>query len=295
MEPCLERGELQHYPVCPFALPQGDDHQFLLGQRLGFHAHKNISFDPATGRVSGFRYESPTQCDRLRAILASFSQSVTEWLTTCWPRYPQGWRLDRVSFRPEEEATRALRLTARNDLLHIDNFPTRPTRGWRILRVFANINPTEPRVWITSVTFPRLLARFGEEVGLPRQTRSSVWRSLGQAVRRSLTRVVRPGRAVRGDYDEFMLRLHNHLKSNDEFQERGPKKFWTFGPGSAWLAFTDSCSYAELRGRHALEHSFFVSPEALALPEEAPAALLAGAVRQSAVMKEMLAGRRSAA
>jgi hypothetical protein len=278
----LERGELQHYPTCPFALPRGDDLQFLLQQRIGFRAHKNISLDPATGRLAGFRYESAVQSDRLRKVLTAFSQSVTDWLAATLPRYAQGWRPDRVSYQPEEEATRALRMTARNDLLHIDNFPTRPTRGWRILRVFANINPSEPRVWVTSVTFPRLLARFGEEVGLPGRQRFCWWR----LARRTFLRLVRPDKPVRGEYDEFMIRLHDYLKGNDEFQERGPKRFWTFAPGAAWMAFTDSCSYAVLRGRYALEHSFFVSPEVLALPDEAPAALLAKASRPLSLVQE---------
>ncbi len=202
----LERGELLVYPVCPFPLPQGDDHQFLLAQRLGSRLHKNISYDPASGRVAGFRHESPAQADRLRKVLAAFSRGVTGWLAAQFPRYAAGWRPDRVSFRPEEEATRALRLTARNDLLHVDSFPTRPSRGWRLLRVFANVNPTEPRVWVTSVTFPRLLARFGDEVGLP--GRQEGWlRVLKRAVRRASW----PGGAAT-DYDEFMQRLHDHLK-----------------------------------------------------------------------------------
>ena len=46
---------------------------------------------------------------------------------------------------------------------------------------------------------------------------------------------------------------------------------------AAWLAFTDVCSHAVLRGRYALEHSYFVAPEALALPDESPPALLARA------------------
>ena len=40
------------------------------------------------------------------------------------------------------------------------------------------------------------------------------------------------------------------------------------------MAFTDVCSHAVLRGRYALEHSYFVAPEALALPAESPPALL---------------------
>jgi hypothetical protein len=79
-----------------------------------------------------------------------------------------------------------------------------------------------------------------------------------------------------------MLRFHDFLKANDDFQERGPKRLWTFPPGSAWLAITDTCSHAVLRGRYALEHSYFIAPSALALPDESPAALLARACAASA-------------
>jgi hypothetical protein len=41
-----------------------------------------------------------------------------------------------------------------------------------------------------------------------------------------------------------------------------------------WLAMTDACSHAVLRGRFALEHSYFVPSSALAVPDESPAALL---------------------
>src|SRR5207245_10467332 len=89
-----------------------------------------------------------------------------------------------------------------------------------------------------------------------------------------LRRVVQPGRAQRSLYDSFMLRFHDYLKANDEFQEHGPKRFWSFAPGSAWLVFTDVASHAALRGRFALEHSYFVAPETLSLPELSPPALL---------------------
>ena len=71
-----------------------------------------------------------------------------------------------------------------------------------------------------------------------------------------------------------MLRFHNFLKANDDFQERCPRRVWNFAPGSVWLAMTDTASHAVLRGRYALEHSYFISPESQALPAESPAALL---------------------
>jgi hypothetical protein len=273
LEERLERGDVVHYPACPFALPRGDDLLFLLGQRLASRAHKNVSYNPHTGKAAGFRVESAEQVERLRRLLADFSAAVTDWATQTLPRYAAAWRLDRVSYRPEEEATRTLRQTARNDLLHVDAFPSRPTQGHRILRIFANVNPQEPRVWVTSEPFARLLERYGEEAGLPGRHRADWFRHL----RHGLVQVFRPGQPRRSAYDAFMLRLHDYMKANDDFQERTPKRFWAFAPGSAWLAFTDVCSHAVLRGRYALEHSYFVAPEALALPDESPPALLARA------------------
>jgi hypothetical protein len=269
----LERGDVIHYPVCPFPLPEGSDRQFLLEQQLGHRAHKNISYDPQSGRAGGYLKRSPDQAERLRAILAAFSRDITAWLAEVLPGYAAAWQLDRVSFRPDEEATRRLRQTARNDLLHVDAFPSRPTNGQRILRVFANINPTEPRVWVTSDPFAKLLARYGKEAGLPSGPAAGWVRRVGRGV----IGLLRPGRPRRSAYDSFMLRFHNYLKMNETFQEQCPKRFWNFLPGSAWMCFTDTATHAVLRGRYALEHSYFVAPQALALPAESPPALLAQA------------------
>jgi hypothetical protein len=269
LEEYLERGGVVTYPQCPFPLPEGSDRSFLLEQRLG-RGHKNLSLDPVTGKVAGFRRRSADQADRLRDLLAAFARAATGWLAQTLPRYPRAWRLDQVSFRPEEEATRRLRQTARNDLLHVDAFPSRPTNGHRILRLFVNINPTEPRVWVTSEPFARLLERFGRRAGLPAANDFGplTW------LREGVLRLFHPGRPRHSVYDRFMLRFHNFLKANDDFQERTPKRLWTFPPGACWLAFTDACSHAVLRGRFALEHSYFIAPEALALPEESPPVLL---------------------
>src|SRR5206468_886669 len=123
-------------------------------------------------------------------------------------------------------AVRKLRLTARNDLLHFDAFPSRPTRGYRILRLFVNVNPTDPRVWVTSDTFAEVLARYGPAVGLPTTPADGWVRRIGQG----LLSLFQPGSAERTIYDTFMLRLHHFLKTNDEFQERSRKRFWHFAP-----------------------------------------------------------------
>lgn len=266
----LERGEVIFYPGCPFPIPEGKDREFLLEQEQGA-GHKNISYDPCRDTAAGFRRVSQGQADRFKEMLADFSRVATHWLGSVLPRYAHSWQLDRVSYRPHEEATRRLRMTARNDLLHVDAFPSRPTNGARILRLFVNVNPTEPRVWMTSDPFAQLLKTYGEAVGLP-HNEGLGWKTW---LRRDVLSIFQPNRSRTSVYDDFMLRFHDYLKNNDEFQERCTKRYWTFPPNSMWLAITDTTSHAVLRGRYALEHSYFLAPESLALPMESPAALLA--------------------
>jgi 3-deoxy-D-manno-octulosonic acid hydroxylase-like protein len=272
LESRLERGEVVFFPTCPFALPTGADHTLLLEVQLARLA-KNVSCDPVSGKLSGLIRTDTARNDRLRSIFLAFAQSVTTWVAESLPRYRGGCQSDEMSYRPLEEATRTLRPKARNDLLHVDAFPSRPARDRRILRVFVNLNPKEPRIWVTSEPFAKLLARYGESCGLPGR-HSAGWL---KQLRNGLRGVFHPAARRRTTCDTFMLRFHDFLKGNDEFQERAPKKLWTFPPGSAWVAMTDACSHAVLRGRYALEHSYFVDQSVLAVPDESPAALLAQA------------------
>jgi hypothetical protein len=267
LEARLERGEVVEYRLSPFPLPTGDDLQHLLKQELSSAGHKNISYTPRNHTIRGHRRRSAASDARLRDLLAAFADSVGNWLADAFPRYSAGGRKDQVTYRPQEEAGRKLRRTARNDLIHVDAFPSRPTNGWRILRVFANINPRDARVWVTSDPFSRLLERYGAVVGLPGSQRP----------RQTWKRLLELFQPERSEYDSFMLRFHDFLKANEEFQDQTPKTTWYFPPASVWLAMTDACSHSVLRGRFALEHSFFIPPTALALPDESPAALLARA------------------
>jgi hypothetical protein len=266
----LERGEILFWSVAPFALPDGDDRVFLLQQRLAGLTRKNISHNPQTGETTGFAWHSAEQAERLRTILALFSQRVTGWLAEALARYRGGCALDRATFRPEEEAIRRLRLNARNDLLHVDAFPNRPSRGRRILRIFANIHPTDPRIWATSEPLPQLLSHYRRRL---ERVRLGWMHQLGAKVRALL----RPEHKRYSPSDMFMLQLHDTLKRDLRFQLKGTRRIWRFPPGSAWLAMTDGCTYAELRGQFALEHSFFIAPQVLACPELAPAALIEAA------------------
>jgi len=266
----LESGHILFFAETPFELAQAD-REFLLSQRqtdAGYH--KNVAYRPHEDRLTGSGRASEEDKQRLRAILRDYSDHATRFLAELLPAYGQSWRRDFASFRPLEERGRKLRLRARNDLLHTDAFPTRPTRGDRILRIFTNLNPSEPRVWITSETFESLAQRFARAAGLPRPTASGLAPRLLTALARTFG-VKTPDRSP---YDQFMLRFHNFLKENGEFQRTCTKQRWEFPPGSTWVVFTDVVSHAVLAGQFALEQTFIVSRKALALPHKAPIHIL---------------------
>jgi len=280
----LESGNILFFPENPFPL-SSEDREFLLGLRqTSAQFHKNIAYRPLEGRLTGLdRHEPPERAERLREILQRFSDSVTQSLSAMLPAYAAGLRRDFASFRPLEERGRPLRLRARNDLLHTDAFPTRPTHGDRILRVFTNLNPTEPRVWHTSETFEALAHRLARDAGLPRaQSRGLPRPARAGPVARFFAVIARSFRNLgfgiphlrRSPYDQFMLRFHNFLKENRSFQETCTKQRWEFPPGSAWLVFSDMVSHAVLSGQFAVEQTFIVPRSAMVLPAKSPIAIL---------------------
>lgn len=271
----LEQGNILFFEKTPFSFPESD-RAFLLSQRQsGAAYYKNIAYRPQEDRLTGLAKNSDRDEAVLRAIMRSYSQRVTEFLSALLPAYAGAMRPDFASFRPQQEHGRQLRVNARNDLLHFDSFPTRPTNGDRIMRVFTNFNPTEPRVWLTTDTFDTLAERFagvGGPAGLfPKQANglSAIWRTILR-VAQAVGIPVHPA----SPYDDFMHRFHNFLKHNAEFQETCPKARWGFPPDSSWIAFTDMVSHAVLSGQFALEQTYIVSRSALTLPHKAPVNVL---------------------
>jgi 3-deoxy-D-manno-oct-2-ulosonic acid (Kdo) hydroxylase len=262
----LERGKVLFFRHVPFDFPAAD-RGFLLSQKqTGSRFHKNISYRPARDLLKGIDDNSPDR-ERMNAIMRSFSRSVTQFVGRFLAPYAARLKLDFASFRPLEEQGRDLPLHKRNDLLHVDAFPTRPTHGDRILRVFANINPSVGRVWNVGEPFHDFLPKLMQvkKIGPPA--------SLGRSLSHLASKIGLPV-PDRSPYDEFMLYLHDWLKENSDFQQKSPKQELVFPPGSAWMVYTDGVPHAAMSGQYALEQTFIVPREALVTPQVAPCQVL---------------------
>ncbi len=273
----LETGDIIFFPETPISLPSSDL-EFLIGhQQVGGTYHKNIAYRPLEDRITGFDAQDPKIAERLRGIMRRYSDDVIDFLRSFLVPYQARWRVDYASYRPEEEEGRDLSLRKRNDLLHTDAFPTRPTNGDRILRFFNNINPQRTRNWITTDTFDVLVEKMragklngGSSVPLPSSMQmSGAKRALAGIGFGSLAPSLK-----RSPYDEFMMRFHNYLKENSSFQQNCPKQHWEFPPGSSWMVYTDMVSHAVLSGQFALEQTLIISRQVMVTPEKSPYGVL---------------------
>jgi hypothetical protein len=275
----LEEGNILFFPTTPITLSEEDVHFLRTLEQTSSGLHKNLAYKPMQDRVSGadMKGADPAAAERLHRILREYSQHVTAFLAKFLSPYQSRWRLDYGSFRPQEEQGRDLSLRRRNDLMHTDAFPTRPTHGARILRFFNNLHPTKTRDWITGEPFGALVPQFvspsaSRRIALPRQ-QSTLTRVTAKAAC-----AIGLGRAVpaskRSPYDDFMMRFHNFLKENAEYQANGKREALFFPPGSSWMVYTDMVPHAVLAGQFALEQTYLVAPEAMVAPEHSPLRVL---------------------
>lgn len=273
----LEAGGILYFSEPPFDFPEAD-REFLVSQkRADSSVHKNVSYRPSEDAVRGLDGSEEIQ-GRLREVMRGYSQRVVAFVRDFLRPYDNGYTLDYASFRPMEEEGRDLPLHKRNDLLHVDAFPSRPTRGGRILRVFTNIHPTKLRVWNVGEPFPALASKLAKDAGLDRFAAEGGTSSIGRMLGKLGAPI--PDRSA---YDRFMLHFHDWMKENARYQADGEKTRVDFPPMATWLVYTDGIPHAVLSGQHALEQTFIISRAALVTPQVSPIGVL-----------EQLAGRAMA-
>jgi hypothetical protein len=269
----LERGDILFFPSGGFEIPQ-EVRAGLMGATQDSRAiHKNIAYKPNRDKVSGLVDKS--EGETILPAMRQYSRLVLDFLRGILPEYARSWKVDYASFRSIEEKGRDLPLTKRNDLLHVDAFPTRPVFGDLILRCFTNVNPTEHRAWLTSDPFQKLAEQEALNAGLAGYARATgaPLTGLRRAAVRTLRRIGIP-LVDRSPYDAFMLHFHDWLKANGDYQKNCPKYRFELPPGSTWLVFTDVVPHAVMSGRLALEQTVIISRNSLATPSLAPSSIL---------------------
>lgn len=253
----LESGAVLVLPRLAFAM-SASERRFLSADWSDDRA-KNISLDG--GALKGAR-GSAADLGELRAMIARFAVNAADFVATLFPAYAPYVTRARTSYRPQPAVGRAVSWRKDDSRLHIDAFPSRPNHGERILRVFCNVSPNEPRVWRVGERFESMARTL-----LPRISRPLP----GAAI---VLAAVRVTKGMRSEYDHLMLGLHDCAKADLAYQRNCAQETVSFAPGTTWLCFSDQVMHAALSGQYMLEQTIHVPLTALYEPDRAPLAIL---------------------
>jgi hypothetical protein len=236
----LEIGKVVSIPGMNFAL-SGDELK-LLDPRILAKA-KNVSYSPSTGKIGGTSCTG-AEAEVLTAMIARYSKLAGELIGALFPPYKGKFQLLRTSLRPAEIAGRKSSWRKDDTRLHVDAFPSQPTNGNRILRVFCNINPVgKPRVWRLGEPFEAVARRFLPRIGRPFP---------GSARIQQMLHITK---GLRSEYDFVMLKMHDAMKADDAYQASIGQTPVPFAPGTIWVCYADSVSHAAISGQHQFEQT----------------------------------------
>jgi 3-deoxy-D-manno-oct-2-ulosonic acid (Kdo) hydroxylase len=239
----LENGKVLFLPR--YGFPLADPERVLLSPTV-VNKSKNVSYDPRTGVLGGTEL-SGANASLLRGMIARFADFAQELLLELISSYADGLIRARTSFRPVEVEGRVSSWRKDDSRLHVDSFPSAPTGGKRILRVFANVNPEgRSRVWRVGEPFEQMAARFLPSIGRPLPGSGALFAFL------------RITKSPRTEYDHLMLHLHDHMKADDRYQKEVEQIEQEFPPGCTWLTFSDQVSHAAMRGQYQFEQTFLL-------------------------------------
>jgi len=220
---------------------------------------KNISLDGA--RLKGAR-GAAEDLSELTAMVARFAHVAADLVVTLFPRYADFIQRARTSFRPAPAVGRSVSWRKDDSRLHLDAFPSRPTHGERILRVFSNINPVEDRVWRVGEPFEAVARTFLPRIRDPLPGSAAVLAAL------------RVTKSPRSAYDHLMLNLHDRAKEDMAYQRDCAQQVVHFAPGTTWLCFSDQVMHAAVSGQYMLEQTIHLPLAALYDSSRAPLAVL---------------------
>ena len=263
----LERGLVLLFPRLPFTLT--DSEKDFLSAEVANGKSKNISLDPATGKIQGTALTG-ARAEALAAMIERFGAGATRLVHDLLPNYADVERA-RTSYRPVEVKGRAYSRISDDRLLHVDAFPSRPMRGRRILRFFSNVAPHGARRWQVGEPFEDFARAFLPRLRGSMPGKAWLFETLGVT------------RGRRSRYDEMMLALHDAAKCDARYQQVAPHHTLDFPPGCSWMVYTDQVLHAALGGEFALEQTFHFDVAAMGAPERAPLKVLERLSRRALV------------
>lgn len=256
----LESGLVLYFPRLPFEI--ADDERDCVYRDWSDGRSKNVSYEASLKLLKGVE-EGATDTAMLTRIMDRFATASTEFLGALIPSYRDHLEQARTSFRPVEVRGRAKSDRKDDRRLHVDAFPSRPTHGKRILRLFSNINPDgAPRVWRVGEPFESFAATMLPKVPRMVPGTALLWNTLG----------ITKGR--RSAYDHTMLHLHDLAKADDDYQRTKVAAEIDFPAGATWITFTDQVLHAALAGQYLLEQTFHLPVRAQRTPERSPLRVL---------------------
>jgi 3-deoxy-D-manno-oct-2-ulosonic acid (Kdo) hydroxylase len=256
----LESGGIVYLPRLTFRLEPGEP-KFLDPRWLNGKS-KNLSLEREGAAIQGAT-GSAVELDALGKMVGRFRANAIQLVQSLFPQYAAGLRPGRTSYRPAQVEYRKTSWRKDDSRLHVDAFPSRPTQGERILRLFVNIHPDgSPRVWRVGEPFEDLCQRM-----LPRLSRPWPGSAWGMAVL-GITK------SRRTEYDHLMLGLHDEMKRDTDYQRDCPQVRFDFPPGSTWICFSDQTSHAAMSGQYMLEQTFHLPMSSMYLPELSPLRVL---------------------
>ena len=255
----LEGGNVLVLPDLPFGLT--DEERTYLRPDAVKEGTKTIKYDRKEDRVWGTADQAGETV--LRGMLKRYAEETQALVLALFPGYDKALKFGVTSFRPVEAQGRKQSTRHDDTLLHVDAFPSRPSAGQRIMRVFTNIHPGDkPRVWRIGEPFETVAKRFLPKVSAPIPGSAAFMNLVG------LTK------AKRTAADHYMLKLHDTMKFDAVYQRDCPRQQVEFRPGTTWMVFTDQVSHAAISGQHALEQTFTLDIAGMVHPETSPLRVL---------------------
>lgn len=256
----LESGKVLYYPELRFTVHP--EEQPLFVPYFVDPNTKNISFNSHTNALHGVHANANYQ-RLLKSMLSRFSQYAKKFMTAVFPYYSHALLMGRTSYRPVQIKDRKSSIRKDDTRLHVDAFPANPNQGKRILRLFCNVNPYgENRVWRIGEAFPYVANYFLPKISKPFPGSAKFFYWVGVT------------KSIRTYYDHIMLRIHDLMKRDVDYQKRVNYTEIQFPPDSSWIVSTDQVSHAALSGQYSLEQTFYLPVTAMKNPELAPLAIL---------------------